>query len=135
MIGKPALDVDLTRLAPATLVADLITPLETLFLAEARKRGCVDKRARPAAQSGGLAFKASFGVLPDVTLELRRPFAPSEHRSCSAMTILTGRRSTATSTCSILFAFLMPTMPIARAGESPAAHLVRVLDAFDVSHA
>src|SRR6478609_4060206 len=42
MIGKPALDVDLARLAPSTLVADLIyTPLETPFLAEARKRGCV----------------------------------------------------------------------------------------------
>src|SRR6478609_6718090 len=39
MIGKPALDVDLARLAPSTLVADLIyTPLETPFLAAARSR-------------------------------------------------------------------------------------------------
>ncbi len=39
MIGKPALDVDLARLAPTTLVADLIyTPLETPFLADGARR-------------------------------------------------------------------------------------------------
>ena len=44
MIGKPALDVDLARVASTTLVADLIyTPLETPFLAEARLRGCVQR--------------------------------------------------------------------------------------------
>src|SRR5437879_8537031 len=72
MIGKPALDVDLARLAPAALVADLIyTPLETPFLAEARRRGCVTVNGLGLLlNQAGLAFKAWFGVLPDVTPEL-----------------------------------------------------------------
>ena len=72
MIGKPALDVDLARLAPATLVADLIyTPLETPFLAEARLRGCVTVNGLGLLlNQARLAFKAWFGVLPDVTPEL-----------------------------------------------------------------
>src|SRR5437879_5405681 len=72
MIGKPALDVDLARLAPSTLVADLIyTPLETPFLAEARRRGCVTVNGLGLLlNQAGLAFKAWFGVLPDVTPEL-----------------------------------------------------------------
>jgi shikimate dehydrogenase len=72
MIGKPALDVDLARLAPSTLVADLIyTPLETPFLAEARKRGCVTVNGIGLLlNQARLAFKAWFGVLPDVTPEL-----------------------------------------------------------------
>jgi shikimate dehydrogenase len=72
MIGKPALDVDLARLAPATLVADLIyTPLETPFLAEARKRGCVTVNGLGLLlNQARLAFKAWFGVMPDVTPEL-----------------------------------------------------------------
>jgi shikimate dehydrogenase len=41
MVGKPALEIDLARLKPSTMVADLIyTPLETPFLADARARGC-----------------------------------------------------------------------------------------------
>lgn len=72
MIGKPALDADLARLAPATLVADLIyTPLETPFLAEARARGCVTVNGLGLLlNQARLAFKAWFGVLPDVTPEL-----------------------------------------------------------------
>src|SRR5258705_9500951 len=72
MIGKPALDVDRARLAPATLVADLIyTPLETPFLAEARLRGCVTVNGLGLLlNQARLAFKAWFGVLPDVTPEL-----------------------------------------------------------------
>src|SRR5437773_1818836 len=72
MIGKPALDVDLARLAPSTLVADLIyTPLETPFLAEARLRGCVTVNGLGLLlNQARLAFKAWFGVLPDVTPEL-----------------------------------------------------------------
>ena len=72
MIGKPALDVDLSRLAPATLVADLIyTPLETPFLAEARARGCLTVNGLGLLlNQARLAFKAWFGVLPDVTPEL-----------------------------------------------------------------
>jgi shikimate dehydrogenase len=72
MIGKPALDVDLARLAPATLVADLIyTPLETPFLAEARLRGCMTVNGLGLLlNQARLAFKAWFGVFPDVTPEL-----------------------------------------------------------------
>jgi shikimate dehydrogenase len=72
MVGKPALDVDLARLAPATLVADLIyTPLETPFLAQARERGCVTVNGLGLLlNQAKLAFKAWFGVLPDVTPEL-----------------------------------------------------------------
>jgi shikimate dehydrogenase len=72
MIGKPALDVGLAQLAPSTLVADLIyTPLETPFLAEARKRGCVTVNGLGLLlNQARLAFKAWFGILPDVTPEL-----------------------------------------------------------------
>jgi shikimate dehydrogenase len=69
MIGKPALDADLMLLSPATLVADLIyTPLETPFLAEARLRGCVTVNGLGLLlNQARLAFKAWFGVIPDVT--------------------------------------------------------------------
>lgn len=72
MIGKPALDVDLARLASVTLVADLIyTPLETPFLAAARLRGCATVNGLGLLlNQAKLAFKAWFGVLPDVTPEL-----------------------------------------------------------------
>ena len=72
MIGKPALDIDLARLAPSTLVADLIyTPLETPFLAAARSRGCVTVNGLGLLlNQARLAFKAWFGILPDVTPEL-----------------------------------------------------------------
>jgi shikimate dehydrogenase len=72
MIGKPALAIDLARLAATTLVADLIyTPLETPFLADARMRGCVTVNGLGTLlNQARLAFKAWFGVLPDVTPEL-----------------------------------------------------------------
>ena len=72
MVGKPALEIDLTRLAPTTLVADLIyTPLETPFLTDARLRGCVTVNGLGLLlNQARLAFKAWFGVLPDVTPEL-----------------------------------------------------------------
>jgi shikimate dehydrogenase len=72
MIGKPALVIDLARLATTTLVADLIyTPLETPFLADARMRGCVTVNGLGTLlNQARLAFKAWFGVLPDVTPEL-----------------------------------------------------------------
>lgn len=73
MVGQPALDLSLDRLPAKSLVSDIVyTPLETPLLAAARRRGnpTVDglgmllHQARPA-------FKAWFGVLPDVTPELR----------------------------------------------------------------
>ena len=74
MVGQPALDLSLDALPKTALVTDIVyTPLETPLLAAARKRGnpTVDglgmllHQARPA-------FKAWFGILPDVTPELRQ---------------------------------------------------------------
>jgi shikimate dehydrogenase len=74
MIGKPALDISLDRLSRQTLVSDLIyVPPETSFLAAAKARGNVTinglgmllHQARPA-------FQAWFGILPEITSELRK---------------------------------------------------------------
>jgi shikimate dehydrogenase len=74
MVGQPALDLSLDQLSTSALVTDIVyTPLETPLLAAARRRGnpTVDglgmllHQARPA-------FKAWFGVLPEVTPELRQ---------------------------------------------------------------
>jgi shikimate dehydrogenase len=73
MAGKPALDISLERLPRAALVSDLIyVPPETPFLKTARERGNVTvnglgmllHQARPA-------FKAWFGVMPEITPDLR----------------------------------------------------------------
>jgi len=74
MVGQPALDLPLDALPKSALVSDIVyTPLETPLLSAARKRGnpVVDglgmllHQARPA-------FKAWFGILPEVTAELRQ---------------------------------------------------------------
>ena len=74
MHGTPALDLDLGPLPRQALVSDVVyVPLETPLLAQARARGnpTVDglgmlmHQARPA-------FEAWFGVMPDITPELRR---------------------------------------------------------------
>ena len=74
MVGQPALDISLDQLPTSALVSDIVyTPLETPLLKAARQRGnpSVDglgmllHQARPA-------FKAWFGVLPEVTPELRK---------------------------------------------------------------
>ncbi|MCP3472298.1 shikimate dehydrogenase [Bradyrhizobium sp. CCGUVB1N3] len=72
MVGKDALEIDLSRLKPSTLVADLIyTPLETPFLAEAGARGCKTVNGLGLLlNQARLAFKAWFGVMPDVTPDL-----------------------------------------------------------------
>ena len=72
MIGKPALDINLGKLASATLVADLIyTPLETPFLAQARERGCVTVNGLGLLlNQARFAFKAWFGVFPEITPDL-----------------------------------------------------------------
>jgi shikimate dehydrogenase len=77
MIGKPALAIDLARLAATTLVADLIyTPLETPFLADARIRGCVTVNGLGTLlNQARLAFKAWFGVMPEITPELLKAIA------------------------------------------------------------
>jgi shikimate dehydrogenase len=73
MSGAPALEIDLARLPPAALVTDIVyTPLETPLLKAARLRGnstadgldMLLHQARPG-------FAAWFGVMPDVTADLR----------------------------------------------------------------
>jgi shikimate dehydrogenase len=73
MVGQPPLDLTLERLPKGSLAADIIyIPLETPFLAAARKRGnptinglgMLLHQARPA-------WKAWFGIEPEVTSELR----------------------------------------------------------------
>jgi len=74
MHGYPALEIDLAALPEHALVSDVIyVPLETPLLAAARQRGnptvnglgMLLNQARPA-------FHAWFGVMPEITPELRR---------------------------------------------------------------
>jgi len=73
MTGNPPLQISLDKLSPRTLVSDLIyVPPETEFLTAAKARGNVTinglgmllHQARPA-------FQAWFGVMPEITTELR----------------------------------------------------------------
>jgi shikimate dehydrogenase len=74
MGGQPPLDLSLDSSPESALVCDIVySPLETPLLAAARKRG------NPVVNGLGMllhqaqpAFKAWFGVLPEVTPELRR---------------------------------------------------------------
>ena len=74
MHGQEALEINLAQLPTSALVSDAIyVPLETPLLAQARKRGnstvnglgMLLHQARPA-------FHAWFGVMPEVTPELRQ---------------------------------------------------------------
>ena len=74
MHGYPPLDIDLSALPTHALVSDIIyAPLDTPLLLAAKARGnptvgglgMLLHQARPA-------FEAWFGVLPDVTPELKR---------------------------------------------------------------
>ncbi len=73
MVGQPDMDLKLDLLPKTALVSDIVyIPLETPLLSAARQRGNTTvnglgmllHQARPA-------FKAWFGVMPDVTPELR----------------------------------------------------------------
>jgi len=79
MHGNPALDLDLAALPTTALVSDVIyVPLETPLLAAARARGnptvnglgMLLNQARPA-------FQAWFGVMPEITPELRHAIESS----------------------------------------------------------
>jgi shikimate dehydrogenase len=73
MLGQSALDLELNKLPARALAADIIyIPLETPFLAAARKRG------NPTINGLGMllhqgrpAWRAWFGIEPEVTPELR----------------------------------------------------------------
>ena len=73
MVGQPSLDLDLERLPRSAVVCDIIyNPLETPLLTVARMRG------NPTVNGLGMllhqarpAFQAWWGVLPEITPELR----------------------------------------------------------------
>jgi shikimate dehydrogenase len=73
MAGQPALDIRLDKLPKSALAADIIyTPLETPFLAAARKRGNrTINGLGMLLHQGRPAWKAWFGVDVEVTPELR----------------------------------------------------------------
>src|SRR5438094_2993596 len=73
MVGQPALDIKLGKLPKTALAADIIyIPLETPFLAAARKRGNRTVNGLGMLLNQGRpAWKAWFGIEPEVTAELR----------------------------------------------------------------
>ena len=73
MVGQPALDIKLDKLPKSALAADIIyIPLETPFLAAARKRGNRTVNGLGMLLNQGRpAWKAWFGIEPEVTSELR----------------------------------------------------------------
>ncbi len=73
MVGQPSLDVRLDKLPKSALAADIIyIPLETPFLAAARKRGNRTVNGLGMLLNQGRpAWKAWFGIDPEVTPELR----------------------------------------------------------------
>jgi shikimate dehydrogenase len=73
MVGQPLLDIRLDKLPTTALAADIIyIPLETPFLAAARKRGNRTVNGLGMLLNQGRpAWKAWFGIEPEVTPELR----------------------------------------------------------------
>lgn len=73
MVGNPALDLKLDKLPKSALASDIVyIPLETPLLAEARKRGNRTMNGLGMLLNQGRpAWKAWFGIEPEVTAELR----------------------------------------------------------------
>jgi len=74
MDGEPALDIDLAKLPVSALAADIIyTPLESPFLADARKRGNDTLNGLGMLLHQGIpAWRMWFDVEPTVTDKLRQ---------------------------------------------------------------
>ena len=74
MIGKPALDINISTLSKNALVADLIySPLETDLLRAASKKGCqVVGGIGMLLHQGVPGFEGWFGVRPNVDEEIER---------------------------------------------------------------
>jgi len=75
--GNPDLDVDLLRMAPGGVVADInYVPLETKLLAQARRLGLKTADGLDMLLYQGVrGFELWFGVRPEVTPELRELLA------------------------------------------------------------
>jgi shikimate dehydrogenase len=73
MVGQTDLDIKLDKLSTSALAADIVyIPLETPFLAAARLRGNPTVNGLGMLlHQGPLAWKAWFGIEPEVTAELR----------------------------------------------------------------
>ena len=73
MVGQGTLDIRLDRLPKSALAADIVyIPLETPFLAAARKRGNrTINGLGMLLNQGRPAWKSWFGIEPEVTAELR----------------------------------------------------------------
>ncbi len=73
MVGQTDLDIKLDKLPTSALAADIVyIPLETPFLAAARMRGNPTVNGLGMLlHQGPLAWKAWFGLEPEVTAELR----------------------------------------------------------------
>ena len=73
MVGQTDLDITLDKLPTSALAADIVyIPLETPFLAAARERGNPTVNGLGMLlHQGPLAWKAWFGLEPEVTAELR----------------------------------------------------------------
>jgi shikimate dehydrogenase len=73
MVGQTDLDITLDKLPTSALAADIVyIPLETPFLAAARQRGNPTVNGLGMLlHQGPLAWKAWFGLEPEVTAELR----------------------------------------------------------------
>ncbi len=73
MVGQPALDISLDKLPTNAIAADIVyIPLETPFLAAARRRGNRTVNGLGMLLNQGRpAWKAWFGIEPEVTPELR----------------------------------------------------------------
>jgi shikimate dehydrogenase len=74
MVGQPPLDIRLDRLPQQAIAADIVyIPLETPYLAAARARGHRTINGLGMLLSQGRpAWKAWFGIEPEVTSELRQ---------------------------------------------------------------